>query len=56
MRIGLDLGGTNFRAGLVDDELLVRKEVTDCPKGTEQEVNAALLALVERLSSLSSLS
>lgn len=49
MRIGLDLGGTNFRAGLVDDERLVRKEVTDCPKGTEQEVNAALLALVERL-------
>lgn len=49
MKIGLDLGGTNFRAGLVDGERLVRKEVVPCPKGTEQEVNAALLALVERL-------
>lgn len=49
MRIGLDLGGTNFRAGLVDDEHLVRKEVVPCPKGTEQEVNEVLLALVGRL-------
>jgi glucokinase len=49
MKIGLDLGGTNFRAGLVDGERLVRKEVVPCPKGTEQEVNAALLALVKRL-------
>lgn len=49
MKIGLDLGGTNFRAGLVDGEKLLRKEVVPCPKGNEKEVNDALLSLVERL-------
>ena len=49
MKIGLDLGGTNFRAGLVDGEKLLRKKVVPCPKGNEKEVNDALLSLVERL-------
>ena len=49
MKIGLDLGGTNFRVGLIDNNKLVRKEVVPCPKGSEKEVNDALLSLVERI-------
>ena len=49
MRIGLDLGGTNFRAGLVDKDRLVCKEVIPCPRGSEKEVNDALLSLVGKM-------
>lgn len=49
MKLGLDLGGTNFRAALVADGRLVRKEVVPCPKGTEEEVNGALLSLVSKM-------
>ena len=49
MKIGIDLGGTNFRAGLVDGERLIKKEVVPCPKGTEKEVNDTLLSLVGRM-------
>ena len=49
MRIGLDLGGTNFRAGLVDTDQLVSKEVIPCPRGSEKEVNDALLSLVDKM-------
>ena len=49
MKIGLDLGGTNFRVGLVDTDRLVCKEVVPCPQGSEKEVNDALLSLVGKV-------
>ena len=49
MKIGLDLGGTNFRVGLVDKNRLVCKEVIPCPQGSEKEVNDALLSLVGKM-------
>ena len=47
MKIGVDMGGTNIRAGLVDDSRLVRKEVINCPKGDEQTVLDALCLLIK---------
>ena len=39
MRIGVDLGGTNMRVGLIDGATLVNKVIEPCPsKGTEDEV------------------
>ena len=39
MKIGIDLGGTNIRVGLVENGSLVRKEVVTCPsKATYEEV------------------
>ena len=49
MKIGVDLGGTNVRVGLVDRDCLVRKLVAPCPKGEEQEVVDVLLSLIGEL-------
>lgn len=50
MKIGVDLGGTNVRAALVDGTTVIRKEKTSCPaKGTQEEVIEAIAALIEPL-------
>ena len=50
MKIGVDLGGTNVRAALVDGTTVIRKEKTPCPaKGTQEEVIEAIAALIEPL-------
>lgn len=50
MRIGVDLGGTNMRVGLVKDGLVIDKEIVPCPsQATEQEVLLCLEKLVGRL-------
>ena len=39
MKIGIDLGGTNMRVGLIDGATLVNSVIEPCPsKGTEEEV------------------
>lgn len=50
MKIGVDLGGTNVRAALVDDANIIRTEKASCPaKGTQEEVIEAIAALIETL-------
>lgn len=50
MEIGIDLGGTNMRAGLVKDGLIVKKEIVPCPsRAAEQEVLLCLESLIERM-------
>ena len=50
MKIGVDLGGTNIRAALVDGTNVIRKEKTPCPaKGTQEEVIEAIASLIEPL-------
>ena len=50
MKIGVDLGGTNVRAALVDGIKVIRKEKASCPaKGTQEEVIKAIEALIEPL-------
>ena len=49
MKIGVDLGGTNVRVGLVNHDQLIRKETAPCPKGTEQEVTNQILSLIDKL-------
>ena len=50
MKIGVDLGGTNIRAALVDGTNVIRKEKAPCPaKGTQEEVINAIAALIEPL-------
>lgn len=50
MKIGVDLGGTNIRAGLMDGMELIRKEKVSCPaQGSEKEVIDAVASLVEKL-------
>ena len=50
MKIGVDLGGTNIRAALVDGTNVIRKEKAPCPaKGTQEEVIEAIAALIEPL-------
>jgi glucokinase len=51
MKIGVDLGGTNVRVGLIDQGQLVRKVTALCPKGEEQEVLDVLLSLIRELMS-----
>ena len=49
MKIGIDLGGTNMRAGLVDGDTIIRKEIIPCPaKESEEVVLEALSALISR--------
>ena len=49
MRIGVDLGGTNMRVGLVKDGLVIKKEIVPCPSQTdEKEVLLKLENLIER--------
>ena len=48
MVIGIDLGGTNIRAGLIEKGILVRKETVSCPsKATYEEVLAQLEGLID---------
>ena len=50
MKIGVDLGGTNIVAGLVDGQSLVKKVKVPCPaKGTQDEVVDAIASLIEQL-------
>lgn len=50
MKIGVDLGGTNVRAALVDGTKVIRKEKASCPaKGSQEEVIEAIAALIEPL-------
>ena len=50
MKIGIDLGGTNMRVGLVENGSLVRKEVVSCPaKATYEEVLARLETLIDEV-------
>ncbi len=50
MKIGIDMGGTNLRAALVDTLGVVKKEQVASPaQGTEQEAIDALSKLIERL-------
>lgn len=50
MKIGVDLGGTNVRAALVDGTEVIRKEKASCPaKGTQEEVIEAIAGLIEPL-------
>ncbi|WP_300698545.1 ROK family protein [Bacteroides sp.] len=49
MRIGIDLGGTNMRVGLVKDGLVLKKEIVPCPsQADEKEVLLDLEKLIER--------
>ena len=52
MRIGVDLGGTNMRVGLIDGASLVNKVIEPCPsKGTEDEVLKQLKRQIAQLMS-----
>lgn len=49
MKIGIDLGGTNMRLGLVDGSTIVRKEIIPCPAHEpEQVVIDTLVALIAK--------
>ncbi len=49
MKIGIDLGGTNMRIGLVDGDNIVRKEIIPCPaQEPEQVVVDALIGLISK--------
>lgn len=49
MKIGIDLGGTNMRVGLVKDGLVLNKEIVPCPsQADEKEVLLNLEKLIER--------
>lgn len=50
MKIGIDMGGTNIRAALINKDGIVRKEKVASPsQATEQEVTEALTGLIDRL-------
>ena len=50
MKIGVDLGGTNIVAGLVDGQSLVKKVKVACPaKGSQEDVIEAIASLIEQL-------
>lgn len=50
MKIGVDLGGTNVRAALMDGTTVIRKEKASCPaKGTEEEVVETIASLISSL-------
>ncbi len=47
MRIGVDLGGTNIRAALIDGQTIIRKAKSPCPaKGTCEEVLETVAGLI----------
>ena len=48
MKIGVDLGGTNIRVGLVDQEHLVSKATAPCPKDEEKVVLEQILSLIRK--------
>ncbi len=48
MKIGVDLGGTNMRVGLIKDGLILKKEIIPCPsQATGQEVLFCLESLID---------
>lgn len=50
MEIGVDLGGTNMRVALVQEGVIVKKEVAECPsKGSESEVLNQLIELIDKV-------
>ena len=50
MKIGVDLGGTNVRAALVNGTTVIRKEKASCPaKGTQEEIIEAIAVLIDPL-------
>lgn len=50
MKIGVDLGGTNMRVGLVENGALIRKEIVSCPsKATYEEVLGRLESLIDKV-------
>lgn len=50
MKIGIDMGGTNLRAALIDKQNILNIHSTSCPaEGTEEEVLNALIKLVKGL-------
>lgn len=50
MRIGVDLGGTNIRAALVDGHEIIKKAKTACPaKGTCEEVINTVAGLIDEV-------
>ena len=50
MRIGVDLGGTNIRAALVDGQTIIRKVKVACPaKGTCEEVIETVAGLISEV-------
>lgn len=50
MKIGVDLGGTNIVAGLVDGQSMIRKVKVACPaKGSQEEVIEAIASLIREL-------
>lgn len=50
MKIGVDLGGTNIRVGLVKDGVVLKKEIIPCPsQATGEEVLFCLESLIERM-------
>lgn len=49
MKVGIDLGGTNMRIGLVDKGVLLHKECINCPAhASQQEVMRCLEQLIEK--------
>lgn len=49
MKIGIDLGGTNMRLGIVHGEEIVKKEIIPCPaKESAEAVLETLCGLIER--------
>ncbi|MDE6527314.1 MAG: ROK family protein [Muribaculaceae bacterium] len=49
MKLGIDLGGTNMRVGLVDGDTIIRKEIVPCPsRESETVVLEALADLIGR--------
>ena len=51
MKIGVDLGGTNIRVGIVDEEQLVSKVAAPCPKDEEKVVLEQIIGLIRELMS-----
>lgn len=50
MKIGIDLGGTNIRAGLVEDSKIIRQESMPCPSTDSAEiVLQAISTLISRI-------
>lgn len=50
MRIGVDLGGTNIRAALIDGQTIIRKAKSPCPaKGTCEEVLETVAGLISEV-------
>ena len=49
MKIGIDLGGTNMRIGVVDKSSIIKKEIIPCPSSEPAEkVTDSLCNLIER--------